>query len=77
MMYACLECGDFRCEHRESKCKRCCEATIRTMRIKDRHLQDGSIRKVQDLLEPGESIESSWFDEEENEHVFVVKRHIN
>lgn len=76
-LYLCIECGEERSECRDLMCKRCAEKNIRVIRLSQRDITMAPDPTFRDLLEPGESVASSYDDEETGERVLIIKRYIN
>jgi len=67
-----MGCGENKCHHTRSYCYDC--SGVRTVRVRDLDVKDGSIGSFANLLEPGECVEQSWFDELTEEHVVIIRR---
>lgn len=76
MRYDCTECFRPKCDHKELVCRDCSDKTIRTIRIARHEIASGDI-VMRQYLDAGESIQSSYQDEETGEHVLIIRKHIN
>lgn len=74
-MFDCMGCGNPKCYHNETYCNDCMAQTTRGVIVSSADYLGGP--RLTDLLEPGESVYSTFYDPLEDEYHVTIRKEMN